>query len=180
MALNSRRPGGARNHGKVAASPHQPPLRHKHRLNRCIVTGTSTKTQNCICGTSIAQAVSPSLFLMICGTMPRSVSPSRFPHDLLHDATICSTSRKLYHLRKTRKTHATAIIDDGRDHFLMAVYAGEAARIDLKIQSVPIHVLFCQARDFCGLHVEISYQQARLPPGNNTKLSKGSIKQLLS
>ena len=30
----------------------QPPHRHKHRYTRCMVTGTSTSSQNCTCGTS--------------------------------------------------------------------------------------------------------------------------------
>ena len=42
----------------------------------------------------------------------------------------------------------------------------------LKINPEPSRNPFCQARDFGGLHVEISYQQARLSPSNNTKLTQ--------
>ena len=41
---------------------------------------------------------------------------------------------------KPGKTHATAIIDDERGHFLKATHAGETTRIDLRIPSPPRHV----------------------------------------
>ena len=49
----------------------------------------------------------------------------------------------------------------------------------LKINPEPSRNPFCQARDFGGLHVEVPNKHTRLSTPNHTKLTQGSIKQLI-
>ena len=63
---------------------------------------------------------------------------------------------------------------------------GRAANQQLKLKKPsrstqsPAEISFARQGICVGLHVEITNQQARLPPSNNTQFTKGSIKQLLS
>ena len=60
------------------------------------------------------------------------------------------------------------------------LYTTSKSPRSFKINPEPSRNLFCQAREFGGLHVEIPNKQTGLLPCNYTQLTQSSIKQLLS